>query len=119
MEQIFFLFFPLDLRLVPQANICPLFLRNESVCSEILYFSLLISSISTPLFKRKIFTIWFSFNALLPNLNAFQTVSGSFVPIIIPIFKLNHLHISFFISSYSFFVISPEAYLLLSIARES
>ena len=41
---------------------------------------------STPLLIKKIFTSWAAFNEVLPNLNAFQTISGSFVLITRPIF---------------------------------
>src|SRR3989338_10856858 len=77
--------FSLDFKQVPQANICPLFSRNKSVCSFILYFSSLISSISTPLFIKNTFTQWSAFNEVFPNLKAFQTTSATFVLITIPI----------------------------------
>jgi len=55
-EQTLLLSFSLDFKQVPQVNICPLFSRNKSACSFALYFSSLISSISTPLFIKKTFT---------------------------------------------------------------
>lgn len=108
----------LDFKHVPQANIWPLPSMNEPVCSFTLYFSSLMSSISTPFPIRNTFTSWPAFSEATPNLKAFQTVSGSFVLTTIPNLMLLpskfsskhqqfHLLSSFFISSYCFLVISP------------
>src|SRR3989339_1668171 len=108
----------LDFKHVPQANIWPLPSMNEPVCSFTLYFSSLMSSISTPFPIRNTFTSWPAFSEATPNLKAFQTVSGSFVLTTIPILMVLpptfsskhqqfHLLSSFFISSYCFLVISP------------
>src|SRR3989338_2010580 len=79
-------FFFLETRQVPHDLINPLFSTKILICSFTLNFLLLQSSASTPSPKKKMLVVLLFFKAAFPNLNAFQTFSGSFVFIIIPSF---------------------------------
>ena len=68
----------LILRHVPHASKMPLLFLNAPIILCTSNLLPLRHSHSTPFPSRNIFTVWSLLRASTPNLNAFQTVSGSF-----------------------------------------